>query len=195
MGKHYPGEQLPRWALYSHWRKDGEAVWRNPELLASDDDTDSATPDDAARFARILAERLQVDPDLVNPAYEDIHYYLWKEHRLPANVVVEDAKLRDPLERERLTKVFAQGLNTPVGSVLPLRWETVGVPRIDELSVTEILPKLTVVAVENVRVFGAARVRLPNTADPDTPRFSTLFPVDNVTSVVGMFTGFRTEPP
>ncbi len=36
MGKHYPGEQLPRWALYSHWRTDGEPVWRNPDLLASD---------------------------------------------------------------------------------------------------------------------------------------------------------------
>jgi uncharacterized protein (DUF2126 family)/transglutaminase-like putative cysteine protease len=121
MGKHYPGEQLPRWALYSHWRTDGEPVWRNPELLASDDDKDNASAVEAARFAGLLAERLQVDPSLVNPAYEDIHYYLWKEHRLPANVVVEDAKLRDPLERERLAKVFAQGLNAPVGSVLPLR--------------------------------------------------------------------------
>ncbi len=121
MGKHYPGEQLPRWALYSHWRTDGEPVWRNPELLASDDDKDSATAAEAARFAGLLAERLQVDPSLVNPAYEDIHYYLWKEHRLPANVVVEDARLRDPLERERMAKVFAQGLNAPVGSVLPLQ--------------------------------------------------------------------------
>jgi uncharacterized protein (DUF2126 family) len=62
MGKHYPGEQLPRWALYSHWRADGEPVWREPALLASDDDRDDATAADAARFARLLAERLQVDP-------------------------------------------------------------------------------------------------------------------------------------
>ena len=62
MGKHYPGEQLPRWALYSHWRTDGEPVWRDPALLASDDDTDNATAEDADRFARLLAERLQVDP-------------------------------------------------------------------------------------------------------------------------------------
>ncbi|OYV36049.1 MAG: hypothetical protein B7Z81_07810 [Acidocella sp. 20-61-6] len=68
-----------------------------------------------------MAERLQIDPGLVNPAYEDIHYYLWREHRLPANVVAEDAKLRDELERKRLAKVFAQGLAEPVGSVLPLR--------------------------------------------------------------------------
>ncbi|MFC7737036.1 DUF2126 domain-containing protein [Roseomonas sp. GCM10028921] len=121
VGKHYPGEQLPRWALFSHWRADGEPVWRNPDLLASDDDSGDATADDAARFATLLAERLQVDPGLVTPAYEDIHYFLWREHRLPANVVVKDAKLRDPLERARLARVFGQGLASPVGSVLPIR--------------------------------------------------------------------------
>jgi uncharacterized protein (DUF2126 family)/transglutaminase-like putative cysteine protease len=121
MGKHYPGEQLPRWAIHAHWRADGEPVWLNPDLLASDDDRDNATADDTADFARALAERLQVDPDLVNAAHEDIHYYLWREKRLPANVIVEDAKLADPLERARLAKVFGQGLASSAGSVLPLR--------------------------------------------------------------------------
>lgn len=121
MGKHYPGEQLPRWALHCHWRADGEKIWNDPLLLASDDDSDDASAHEAASFAGRLAERLQVDPALVIPAYEDIHYYLWKEHRLPVNVLAEDAKLRDPLERARLAKVFAQGLANPVGSVLPLR--------------------------------------------------------------------------
>ena len=121
MGKHYPGEQLPRWALHCHWRADGETIWNDPALLASDDDKDTATAQDAARFAHSLAERLQVDPGFVIPAYEDIHYYLWKEHRLPANVLAEDAKLRDPMERARLAKIFGQGLAGSVGSVLPLR--------------------------------------------------------------------------
>jgi uncharacterized protein (DUF2126 family)/transglutaminase-like putative cysteine protease len=122
-GKQYPGEQLPRWALLSHWRRDGEAVWRDPELLADPDERQGApaTAQDAARFCTALAERLQLDPERVNPAYEDIHYYLWREHRLPANVLVEDAKLRDPLERERLARVFGRGLSAPVASVLPLR--------------------------------------------------------------------------
>ncbi len=121
MGKQYPGEQLPRWALYSHWRTDGQPVWTDPALFASDEDTGTATATDAARFCASLAERLQVDPALVMPAHEDIHYYLWKEHRLPANVVVEDNKLRDPLERARMARVFNQGLASSVGSVLPLR--------------------------------------------------------------------------
>ncbi len=120
-GKQYPGEQLPRWGLTVHWRPDGEAVWRDQSLLAAADDPDNASPDDAARFATMLAERLQVDPALVQPAYEDVHYYLWREHRLPANVIAEDAKLHDEMERARLARVFGGGLAAPVGSVLPLR--------------------------------------------------------------------------
>ena len=93
-GKHYPGEQLPRWALYSHWRADGEPIWRDPALFAEDDDNEGATAADAARFCAALAERLQVDPSLVQPAYEDIHYYLWREHRLPANVLADGREAR-----------------------------------------------------------------------------------------------------
>jgi uncharacterized protein (DUF2126 family)/transglutaminase-like putative cysteine protease len=120
-GKQYPGEPLPRWGLYSLWRPDGEPVWRDPDLLAAEHVGGSADAYCAAQFAVRLAERLQVDPSLVQQAYEDIHYYLWRERRLPANVVAEESKLRDALERARLTRVFAQGLATPAGSVLPIR--------------------------------------------------------------------------
>ena len=122
MGKLYPGEQLPRWALSAHWRADEQPVWLDSNLLADPErDRDTANADDAGHFARALAERLQVDPTLVLPAYEDVHYFLWKEHRLPANVVAEDSRLRDELERARMARVFGQGLASPVGSVLPLR--------------------------------------------------------------------------
>jgi len=121
VGKQYPGEQLPRWALHAHWRADGEPVWRDPALLTGAAGGDTATAEDAAHFAAALAVRLGLDPALVIPAHEDLHYYLWREQRLPRNVAVEDAKLRDPLERARLARVFAQGLGAPVGSVLPLR--------------------------------------------------------------------------
>lgn len=120
-GKQYPGEPLPRFALYCHWRADGVPVWENSSLLASDDDTDNATPADAADFTKRLAARLRVDPAMVRSGHEDIHYYLWKEGRLPANILAEDSKLADPLERARLKRIFAQGLSAPVGSVLPLR--------------------------------------------------------------------------
>jgi len=121
MGKQYPGEQLPRWAFHCLWRADGESVWRDPALFAQETDIGNATPADAADFAGRLAERLQIDPGRVIPAHEDTHYYLWREGRLPANVLAEDSKLGDPLERARLARVFDQGIASPVGSVLPLR--------------------------------------------------------------------------
>jgi uncharacterized protein (DUF2126 family) len=121
MGKQYPGEPLPRWALYSHWRTDNEPVWTDPGLFASDDNTGTATAQDAKAFCVSLAQRLQVDPSYVRPGFEDIHYYLWKEHRLPTNVVVEENKLANPLDRARMVRVFNQGLASEVGSVLPLR--------------------------------------------------------------------------
>ena len=121
LGKHYPGEQLPRWALNAHWRRDGEPVWRDLGLLAADNEEGHATTKDAERFCAALAERLQVSPGYINPAYEDIHWFLWKEGRLPANVLAEGSKLKDPQARARLTRVFGQGLANSVGSVLPLR--------------------------------------------------------------------------
>jgi uncharacterized protein (DUF2126 family)/transglutaminase-like putative cysteine protease len=121
LGKHYPGEQLPRWALNAHWRRDGEPVWRDLALLAADHDEGQATVTDATRFCTSLAERLQVSPGYINPAYEDVHWFLWKENRLPANVLAEDSHLKDPQTRDRLARVFGQGLASSVASVLPLR--------------------------------------------------------------------------
>jgi uncharacterized protein (DUF2126 family)/transglutaminase-like putative cysteine protease len=122
MGKQYPGEQLPRWALSAHWRRDGEPAWLDPSLLADPDrDNYGANEIMAEAFAKALSERLQLDPAMVQPGYEDIDYYRWRVSRLPANVVIEDAKLRDVLESERLGRVHKHGLENPVGSVLPLR--------------------------------------------------------------------------
>ena len=121
VGKHYPGEQLPRWALHSHARADGHPVWKNPALLASDEDTGTAGAAEAKHFATALASRLQIDPDYVVSAYEDVHYYLWREYRLPANVMLQANHLEDKLERKRLAKIYEHGIGNPVGSVLPLR--------------------------------------------------------------------------
>jgi len=121
-GKHYPGEQLPRWALNATWRPAGEPVWSDPALLADPDgepgDADAAA---AHAFALALAETLHVATEAVLHAYEDQPYFLMREARMPANLVAEAAQSRDPLERARIIRVFTQGLDQPVGSVLPLR--------------------------------------------------------------------------
>ena len=121
-GKHYPGEQTPRWALNATWRRDGEPVWANPALLADPDETKgAATAETAAAFAQTLAAKLGVTPAGAMPAYEDQPYFLMREGRLPANVVAEASQAADPQERARLRRVFSQGLDAVVGYVLPLR--------------------------------------------------------------------------
>ncbi len=120
-GKWYPGEQLPRWALTSYWRKDGEPIWRDPRLIAHEEKPNGASPDLAGRFAQILAERLQIDPGFAVPAFEDTWYYLWRERRLPVNVDPAESSLKDELERARLARIFEQGLESVVGHVLPIQ--------------------------------------------------------------------------
>ncbi|XVJ69439.1 MAG: transglutaminase family protein [Rhizobacter sp.] len=119
-GKWYPGEQLPRWSLNLFWRKDRQPVWAHPELFADESKDYGVTPEQAQTFLQGVASRLGLDGKYVFPAFEDVWYYLWRERKLPTNVDPFDAKLADPLERERLRKVFSQGLDKVVGHVLPL---------------------------------------------------------------------------
>ncbi|MGH8689569.1 MAG: DUF2126 domain-containing protein, partial [Burkholderiales bacterium] len=128
-GKWYPGEQLPRWSLSCCWRKDGEPIWENAALFADESRDYGATDAQAALFLRTLAQKLGLDPQYAFPAYEDTWHYLWRERRLPGNVDPFDARLDDPLERERLRKVFTQGLDKTAGYVLPIlksedKWTT-----------------------------------------------------------------------
>jgi uncharacterized protein (DUF2126 family)/transglutaminase-like putative cysteine protease len=120
-GKWYPGEQLPRWAFGCYWRRDGQPIWMDPDLIGDEEVAYGFTSADAKRFMTTLTEALDVNPEHIHPCYEDAWYYLWRERRLPTNVDPLDSKLEDPLERARLSKVFEQGLGHTVGYALPLR--------------------------------------------------------------------------
>ena len=128
-GKWYPGEQLPRWSLNLCWRKDREPIWMHPELIASEKRDYGATEAQAHQLLRGVARRLGLEAQYVFPAHEDTWYYLWRERKLPTNVDPFDARLADPLERERIRRVFSQGLDTVVGHVLPVARNPSGVPR------------------------------------------------------------------
>jgi uncharacterized protein (DUF2126 family)/transglutaminase-like putative cysteine protease len=130
-GKWYPGEQLPRWSLNCFWRRDGEPIWTDPALLDDEAHDRGLTPGVAGLFLAGVAERLGLPPEHIFATFEDAFYYLWRERQLPSNVDPLESKLSDPQERARLAKVFAQGLDTVVGHVLPVsrhpsgtRWQT-----------------------------------------------------------------------
>lgn len=77
-----------------------------------------------------VAEKLALDSQYVFPAFEDAFYYMWRERRLPGNVDPFDSRVDDALERDRLMKVFTQGLACTVGHILPImknpwgQWQT-----------------------------------------------------------------------
>lgn len=125
-GKWYPGEQLPRWALSAFWRADGQPAWHDPDLFADESAPASYTSADAARFIRALAQRLDLTDAHIEPGYEDVWYYLWRERRLPVNVDPFDSRLDDELERERLRRVFDRELDSVIGYALPLKTRETG---------------------------------------------------------------------
>ena len=124
-GKWYPGEPLPRWALACYWRDDAVPVWGTPELLADPMTPGGYTAEHAHLFSERLAKHLGIASSYVVPGHEDVLYYLWKEGTLPDNLDVLDNKLSNKIDRERLRRVFEQGLDSVVGYTLPMAWEPV----------------------------------------------------------------------
>ena len=120
-GKWYPGEPLPRWAIGIHWRKDGQPIWKNPALIASDTSPATTTIDDARQYAQAMAEALGIDRDLVIPAFEDPLLLLAADGNLPVNIDPVTVPLKDADERARLRKALERGPENPAGFVLPLK--------------------------------------------------------------------------
>ena len=89
-GKWYPGEQLPRWSLNCFWRRDGEPIWTNPELLDNEKQDRGVTPGVAGLFLAGVAERLGLAPEHIFATFEDAFYYLWRERQLGKKPVVLD---------------------------------------------------------------------------------------------------------
>lgn len=121
-GKWYPGEALPRWAYGCFWRKDGTPVWSDPELLADIHKDYKFDQSAALKFSERLAQQLGIREDYLVAGYEDIFYWLWKEGTIPENLDPLKSDLKDPAERRALANVLQNGLGTPVGYALPLKW-------------------------------------------------------------------------
>jgi uncharacterized protein (DUF2126 family) len=73
-GRWYPDEALPRWQVGLVWRRDGEPLWRHPELLA---DPLAPVPDDEApaaagaeAYARAVTGAFGLPADQLHPCFE-----------------------------------------------------------------------------------------------------------------------------
>jgi uncharacterized protein (DUF2126 family) len=119
-GKWYPGESLPRWAFACYWRRDGQPIWEDDTLYADEKINYGHGESEARALVELIAANLGVDPKYALPGYEDAFYYLWKERRLPINVDPFDSRLRNKEDRERLSRVFEQGLDKIIGYALPI---------------------------------------------------------------------------
>ena len=120
-GKWYPGEPLPRWALACYWRKDGVPVWKDDALIADESRNYGHGAPEAKALLTRISKVVGADPKYLVPAYEDAFYYMWKERRFPSNVTPEKTNLKDKLERERIARLFQQGLGEVVGYSLPIK--------------------------------------------------------------------------
>jgi uncharacterized protein (DUF2126 family) len=70
MGKLYPGEPYPRWALGCFWRSDGIPLWRNPALAARENRSYGHQPSQAKAFVEVLGAQLGLSADLAIAAWE-----------------------------------------------------------------------------------------------------------------------------
>lgn len=113
MGKHYPGESLPRWALDIYGRRDGKAMWHDVAMERT------PTTADAEALVREIQRRLGVRDEVVT-AYEDPWHFLAEEARMPVDVDPMTCNLEDGEERRRLARILNRGMRTPAGYALPL---------------------------------------------------------------------------
>ena len=122
-GKWYPGEPLPRWKLACYWRIDGLPIWHNDTLMADLSKDYGVTVDQATKFIKRLAEKLNLNPAQILPAYEDPFYFSWEESKVPTNIDPYKKDIESPLERQRLAELLQQGLGQPIGFALPVQWD------------------------------------------------------------------------
>jgi uncharacterized protein (DUF2126 family)/transglutaminase-like putative cysteine protease len=75
-GRWYPGESEPRWQLEVVWRRDGEPLWRHPELLADPVDDPARDDEDkgwarAETFASAVTQTLGLPAGQLQACYEE----------------------------------------------------------------------------------------------------------------------------
>ncbi len=122
-GKWYPGEILPRWEIALYWRKDGNPIWKNPNLLGTPNSNNQNINISLAKnFLQKLCDKLSVDQKYLIPGYEDAFYFYWEKEKLPTDLEPENIDLKSPPVMQKLTELLNKGLSEPAGFALPLHY-------------------------------------------------------------------------
>lgn len=121
-GKWYPGEAIPRWQYVLYWRKDGSALWSDDKWFAAPDSQSSYTLSQAQEMLYKIAGDLGINPDNIREAYEDTYYFIWEKSKLPVNSDPLNPDKESTLEQRKLAELLNNGLENPVGYVLPLEY-------------------------------------------------------------------------
>jgi len=135
-GKWYPGEPLPRWSFSYFWRRDGMPIWADPGLIAREAVKRPFAADAARRFTEGVAARLGLTADFAQPVFEDPADHMVKQGSLPNNIDPADPKIDDPVERERILRLFEDHLTEPAGFVLPVSrasYQPAAIPWLSEI--------------------------------------------------------------
>ena len=93
LGKLYPGEELPRWALGCYWRQDGNPLWQNPELRAETGRDYGHTQATADAFTHALIEQLGIGEVGLLPALDSAGEE-WGGYVVPLLPLLHRGKLR-----------------------------------------------------------------------------------------------------
>ena len=101
-------------------------IWNDDSLIADESKNYGHGAKDARELLSRVARIVGADPKYMLPAYEDAFYYTWKERRLPSNVTPEKTNLKNKLERDRIAKLFQQGLDEVTGYILPIKRASCG---------------------------------------------------------------------
>ncbi|MDZ4742474.1 MAG: transglutaminase family protein [Verrucomicrobiota bacterium] len=74
IGKHYPGEALPRWCLGIYYFKNGQPLWNGLSRFKFDQSKTKQTADPAllVLLAEQLAQHLGLAKEMAQPAFEDV---------------------------------------------------------------------------------------------------------------------------
>ena len=121
LGKWYPGEALPRWALGCYWRKDGVPIWRDRSLIAEDSRDYGHAEKEAEIFIQTLVQHLGVNSNCIIPAYE-VETETSAGYVLPILPVLRNENLHWSSCHWHLpeTKLYLLPGDSPLGFRLPL---------------------------------------------------------------------------